>query len=137
MELTLGDIRNKYQMFLNISSKRLPIKLAYFISKNLLKLEYETKIIDDNRIKVAQTYAVTDSNGKPMIDDNNCYVIDESYLSELNKELNEYYKSTTNIDICKVNVSELDKLDNSRYDALTPAELMALDFMLEYKTETN
>ena len=53
------------------------------------------------------------------------------YIESFNKELSEYYKTEIDIDICKVNSSDLDKLDDPKYDALSPSEIMALQFMLE------
>lgn len=135
MELTLGDIRNKYQAFVAISSKRLPIKLSYAISKNLSALEKEANLIDNNRIKLAEAYAEKNPDGTPAIDENKCYVINEVALPSLNKEIAEYYRTVTRIDICKADIKELDKLEDSRYDALSPAEISALDFMLEDATE--
>lgn len=131
MDLTLGEIRDKYKVFVVISSKKLPIKLSYAISKNLSVLEKEANLIDDNRIKLAEAYAEKNPDGTPIIDKNKCYVINEVALPSLNKEIDEYYRTITSIDICKANIKELDKLEESRYDALSPAEISALDFMLE------
>ena len=129
MDLTLGEIRDKYKVFVAISSKKLPIKLSYAISKNLSVLEKEANLIDDNRIKLAEAYAEKNPDGTPIIDENKCYVINEAALPSLNKEIAEYYRTVTSI--CKANIKELDKLEDSRYDALSPAEISALDFMLE------
>lgn len=131
MDLTLGEIRDKYKVFVAISSKKLPIKLSYAISKNLSVLEKEANLIDDNRIKLAEAYAEKNPDGTPIIDENKRYVINEAALPSLNKEIAEYYRTVTSIDICKANIKELDKLEDSRYDALSPAEILALDFMLE------
>lgn len=131
MDLTLGEIRDKYKVFVAISSKKLPIKLSYAISKNLSVLEKEANLIDDNRIKLAEAYAEKNPDGTPIIDENKCYVINKAALPSLNKEIAEYYRTVTSIDICKANIKELDKLEDSRYDALSPAEISALDFMLE------
>lgn len=131
MDLTLDEIRDKYKVFVAISSKKLPIKLSYAISKNLSVLEKEANLIDDNRIKLAEAYAEKNPDGTPIIDKNKCYVINEAALPSLNKEIAEYYRTVTSIDICKANIKELDKLEDSRYDALSPAEISALDFMLE------
>ena len=135
MDLTLGEIRDKYKVFVAISSKKLPIKLSYAISKNLSVLEKEANLIDNNRIKLAEAYAEKNPDGTPIIDKNKCYVIGEAALPSLNKEIAEYYRTVTSIDICKANIKELDKLEESRYDALSPAEISALDFMLEDITE--
>ena len=126
MDLTLGEIRDKYKVFVVISSKKLPIKLSYAISKNLSVLEKEANLIDDNRIKLAEAYAEKNPDGTPIIDKNKCYVINEAALPSLNKEIAEYYRTITSIDICKANIKELDKLEES-----SPAEISALDFMLE------
>ena len=128
MRLTLKEILDKYQAFNKIIAKKLPIKLSYAISKNMTTLEDEAKVIDDNRIKLAQTYAEKNEDESPKVI-NNSYVIDD--IESFNKELSEYYKTETDIDICKVNSSILDKLDDPKYDVLSPSEIMTLQFMLE------
>ena len=128
MRLTLKEISDKYQAFNKIIAKKLPIKLSYAISKNMTTLEDEAKVIDDNRIKLAQTYAEKNEDGSPKVI-NNSYVIDD--IESFNKELSEYYKTETDIDICKVNSSILDKLEDPKYDVLSPSEIMTLQFMLE------
>ena len=128
MRLTLKEISDKYQTISSITSKKLPIKLSYAISKNMTTLEDEAKVIDDNRIKLAQTYAEKNEDGSPKVI-NNSYVIDD--IESFNKELSEYYKTEIDIDICKVNSIILDKLDDPKYDVLSPSEIMTLQFMLE------
>ena len=132
MRLTLKEISDKYQAFNKIIAKKLPIKLSYAISKNMTTLEDEAKVIDDNRIKLAQTYAEKNEDGSPKVI-NNSYVIDD--IESFNKELSEYYKTEIDIDIGTVNSSDLDKLDDPKYDALSPSEIMALQFMLEDKSD--
>ena len=128
MRLTLKEISDKYQAFNKIIAKKLPIKLSYAISKNMTTLENVAKVIDDDRIKLAQTYAEKNEDGSPKVI-NNSYVIDD--IESFNKELSEYYKTEIDIDICKVNSSILDKLDDPKYDVLSPSEIMTLQFMLE------
>ena len=134
MRLTLKEISDKYQTISSITSKKLPIKLSYAISKNMVVLESEAKVIDDNRIKLAQTYAEKNEDGTPKIIDHS-YVISD--LESFNKELNEYYKSETDIEVCKIYSNELDKLDDPRYDVLSPSEIMALQFMFEDKSDNS
>lgn len=111
-----------------IAAKKLPIKLSYAISKNITILVPEAKIIDDNRIKLAQTYADKNEDGTPMIIDNSYHIND---IESFNKELIEYYRTEIDLDICKASISDLDKLDDPKYDALSPSEIMSLQFMLE------
>lgn len=128
MKFTLKELVDKYQVFGDIAAKKLPVKLSYAISKNMMALEKEAKIIDDNRIKLAQTYSEKNEDGTPKVV-NNSYVVSD--IESFNKELNEYYKTDVDVEICKVSSNELDKLDDPRYDVLSPAEITALQFMLD------
>lgn len=128
MKLTLKELTDKYKEFSSIAVKRLPAKLSYAISKNMTMLEKEVKLIDDNRIKLAQTYAEKNEDGTPKIVENSFVISD---IESFNRELMEYYKAETDVEVCKVNPSELDKLDDPRYDALSPAEIKSLQFMFE------
>lgn len=128
MEITLGEIRDKYKIFISICNKKLPIALSFAVAKNFEVLEKEAAIIDDSRIKLAKVYADKNDDGTPK-ENNGSYVITD--VNSFKAEIDSYYQTKIDIDICKANIKELDKLEDPRYDTISPAEILALDFMLE------
>ena len=85
---------------------------------------------------MAENYADKDENGEPKFNDDK-YVISDENAMKFNVELNEYYSTTTEIDIYKISADELNKLEEQRYDALSPSEIGTLMFMLDEESDTN
>lgn len=127
MKMKLSKVIENYKSLSSLEKKKLPIKLSYVISKNLDKLKTETDIIEQNRIKLAESFAKRNEDGSPIIEDNK-YIIENQ--SEFVKELNEYFDTEIDVDICTLTMFDIEKLDEPRYDALTPLEMSALYLML-------
>lgn len=137
MNLTFKDVSELYDNLRNISIKKLPFKISYAISKNMAALESENAIIESNRIKLIEMYADKDESGKAVIN-NGEYHIAEEIQPAFAKEYNEFMDTQTEVlkDVSEINISEFEKLEDSRYDALSPADMTALSFMIsEEKTQ--
>jgi len=135
MKMTLLEVRSRQQNLLALSGKKLPYKLAYGISKNLMKLDPEVKLIEEHRISMLDTYAKKDAEGKP-ITEGASYDLGENEET-FRKEFTEFLETETEVDIHMVPYTSLEKLDEAGFDTLTPAELIALDFMIEQPVELN
>ena len=136
MKRTIAEINTDYALLVSLANKRLPVKLAYAISKNITKLEPEHRTAETERIKLCERYAKKDENGeyiltKSVIDGQQVsgYVIEDQ--EEFARQLAELMAIETEIEPMKVPVSVLDQLDSDRYDPLTPAQIMSLDWMME------
>lgn len=127
MKLTLREITNKYQALKTLIDKKMPARLSYAISRNLVTIEEETKNIDDSRIKIAETYAEKNEDGTCKIIGNH-YVISD--IEAFNAEIENFYNTEIEINICVIDSYEINKLEDPRYDVLTPSEITTLDFML-------
>lgn len=136
IKISFGELRDLYVNLLAVANKKLPIRLSHVISKNMQMISEEVHLIDDCRIKMAENYADKDENGEPKFNDDK-YVISDENAMKFNVELNEYYSTTTEIDIYKISADELNKLDEQRYDALSPSEIGTLMFMLDEESDTN
>ena len=128
MKMTLLEVLNRQRTLSEFVSKKLPYKLAYAISKNLAKLQAEAEIIDKGRIALVEEYAVKDEDGKPVVKDNN-YDLGEN-AATFSAEFNKYMSTETDVDIYTVPESVLGT-DDPRFDVLTVAQIVALDFMIE------
>lgn len=129
MKMKLAEVRVAHANLMALSHKKLPHKLAYAVAKNLMKLESESKLIEERRMEMITTYVVKDEEGNPVIKDAR-YDLGNNE-ENFNKEYTEFMETETEIDIHTISCTELDMLDDSRYDVLTAAEMIALDFMLE------
>lgn len=70
----------------------LPVKVAYYVSKNVKKVVSEIKDFEENRVKLAQKYAKKDKDGVPLIEDNQ-FVMED--MQGFNKE----FVELANIDV--------------------------------------
>lgn len=131
MLLTFGEIVNLNEELHNVVRKRLPFQLAYAISKNVQDISKEADIIGQNRIKLIELYADKDENGNPVIKDGEYHISDENQ-GIFQQEYTEFLHTETEVfkNIEKVDISEFDKLEDSRYDALSAADMTVLSFMI-------
>lgn len=110
-----------------IIDRMLPIKMSYAIAKTAKVLAEEVSVIEQQRIKLLEANAEKNDDGTPKIEGNAYILADQSKFVE---EYTEYLNSESDIKISKFPESEIDKLDDPRYDALSASELAGLEFMI-------
>lgn len=132
MKIKLKEVLHYHQMLKNIETKKLPPKMAYAIGKNMTTLEGEIKHIEKGRVEIIEQYAVKGENGEPIIVDNN-YDLGDNY-TEFAADYAEFLETDTDINIQLVSEDVLEKLEDERYDPLTPLEMASIDFMLKKDT---
>lgn len=130
MKFKLAEIKSRHQSLCMIGNKKLPIKISYAVGKNIMELQKELESIEKARIKLVEQYAEKEEDGT-------CKVVDGHYElgdneQKLNEEFMEFMNSETEITVHTVPEAILETMEDVRYDALTPAELIAIDFMLEH-----
>lgn len=135
MKMKLGEVRGRLEGLLKVADKRFPAKVSYAISKNQKILENEYKDLEEQRIKICESYADKDENGKAVTqekDGNMLYVFSGDAQEQCNKEYADLLGEEIELDIYTVDASELDKCDESeRFDIPTPVDYMAMDFMFK------
>lgn len=125
MKLTNKKILNDAMAIGTISNKELPIKVSYALAKNIAKLDKEIEIYNKERQKLIDKYSVKNADGKTVIDENNQIKIQDKFLDDWNKDIKELQDIEVEIDIHKFKLEELNGYN------MTPAELMAINYMLE------
>lgn len=131
MKMTLNEVLVNYRNLISLAGKKLPVRLSYAVSKNLRLLEKEAELIEKSRTELAEQHAEKDEEGKPATKDGN-YVFGENKEKFL-EEYNEYLETEIELDPHRIPTEEIEKTEDSRYDVLSPAELMGLTFMIEEK----
>lgn len=127
--MTLEEARICYQSLIDVANGHFPSKLTYAIAKNLKKLEEEVKLIENQRVKLAESYAEKDENGNAVIKDGN-FCLGEN-REAFSKEVHDFLQTEIEISLHKCTFDSLTTLDDPRYDVLTSAQMAALDFMME------
>ncbi|WP_238886408.1 hypothetical protein [Clostridium sp. YIM B02551] len=128
MKVRLSNERivNNAAKLKEIAQKQLPIKVSYAIAKNISKIESELKIYNKEREKLIDKYAVKDTEGKILSYENGNVKFKEDCIELWNKDINELLAIENEIEIHQFNFSLLDGYNN-----LSPAELIAIDYMIE------
>ena len=96
---------------------------------NLTILQEEYRLIEESRVNILKNYAEKDEKGNPIIE-NGCYQLGDSQ-SDFNKEYQDYLETDIDIETYQIEESELDKLDDGRYDILTASELLGIEFLFK------
>ena len=112
-----------------LASKRLPVKVAYAISRNLDKMNNIITSYETARKSLLDQYAEKDEEGKAKVKDGN-YVIQEDQKQAFSDEMKELLEVENEIDLHTINMDEVEKCDTDKYDSLTTADLMTLDIMI-------
>lgn len=112
-----------------LASKRLPVKVAYAISRNLDKMNNIITSYETARKTLLDQYAEKDEEGKAKVKDGN-YVIREDQKQAFSDEMKELLEVENEIDLHTINMDEVEKCDTDKYDSLTTADLMTLDIMI-------
>lgn len=127
LKLSNEKIINTINVLGKLNNAQLPIKVAYAISKNINKIESELKVYNTEKEKLIDRYAKKDEEGKLKADEYGNVNIKEEHIEEWNKDVKELLSIENEIDI---HIIQLDNLLNSDYN-ISPAELTAIDFMIE------
>lgn len=128
MKITLRKLVDSANLLGAINHKQgLPRKMSYAIAKNTKKIESELNIYNKERQKLIDKYCIKDEEGKNKIDENNQLRIADEHLEVWSKDLEELLNIEVEINIHKFNIDDFYNCDCD----LTPAELIAIDFMIE------
>ena len=128
MKLTLSNekIVNTINVLGDLNNAKLPVKVAYAITKNINKINSELKAYNEEKAKLIDKYAEKDKEGKLKTDEYGNVTLKEEYIQEWNRDMAELLSIENEIDIHMIH---LDDLLNSNYN-ISPAELAAIDFMI-------
>lgn len=127
MKLKNSDIVRIFTEMPEIRKKQLPIKVSFAINKNMAALESTAKSYDAERTKIVNKYCEKDESGQLRTNGNEYVIADKEAYGE---EIKELLGIENEIRVHTVTLDELEKCDSGKFDALTPAELSLLEFMI-------
>ena len=131
MKMTLAEVNIRNGVLNAVANLKLPYKLTKAVTQNLMEFQTDLKLMEENRIDIIGRYAEKNEAGELIIEGNH-YKLSEESEAKFQTEYNEFLTNTeTEVDVHTVSETVLEQLAESRYDALTPAHRLALDFMIE------
>lgn len=128
MKLNLSNeiIVNTINVLGELNNAKLPVKVAYAITKNINKINSELKAYNEEKAKLIDKYSEKDKEGKLKADEYGNVILKEEHIEDWNRDIKELLSIENEIDIHMI---QLDDLLNSDYN-ISPAELAAIEFMI-------
>ena len=129
MKINLSNERivNTINVLAELNNAKLPVKVAYAITKNINKINTELKAYNEEKAKLIDKYSEKDEEGKLKTDEIGNVTLKEEHIEDWNRDIKELLSIENEIDIHMI---QLDDLLNSDYN-ISPAELAAIEFMVE------
>ena len=128
MKLKNRDIVNFINGCAVLRAKKLPVKIGYAINRNIIILSEAAEAYNSAREKIIKEHAKKDSKGEPIVRDYRYVFEDEQAF---NKDLEELLSIDTEVNLHTISEKDIEKCDDSRYDALTLADLDTLCVMIK------
>ncbi len=110
-----------------LGKKNFPTKVSFAIAKNQKAISDVIEIIEEQRKKICEKYAERDENGIVKVE-NGSYVISD--LQSLNAEYGELMEIETEVEIQKLEESDLERCGEGKYDAVSPDDVRILQLMI-------
>lgn len=133
MKLTLSNERivNTINVLGELNNAKLPVKVAYAITKNINKINSELKAYNKEKAKLIEKYGEKDKEGKLKVDKKGNIPLKKEHIEDYNRDIAELLAIENEMDIHMIN---LDDLLNSNCN-ISPAGLVAIDFMIDFTIE--
>lgn len=130
MQLKLMQAANAHEAIKDLAEKKLPFKLSLLISRNLAALEKEYEFYLEQERKFVLEYLVVDpKTGLIEQSQEGFFRIQDGKSEECAKARKALDDFMIDIEIQKIPISMLESFE------FTPAQLLAIDFMIEEEEE--
>lgn len=124
--VTIINILNK------CGQKKLPQKISYAITKNIINLDADYQCYTKSIQKIIsdyEKYTIKDKDGNDVISDVGLPVVDDEHMADYISEVNELLGIEIDVDIYTIDESLFD-YDDAKYDVLTAREILQLQNIL-------
>ena len=128
--MLIKDVRQTYDAIQGIMNKKLPIRMAFAIQKNAKLFREIVEFADNRQNEIVQKYAKRDESGKYVMTEDGEGVMIEDQESFID-EMDELAKTDMPLEFLKIAMSDVERCDEDRFDSLSPADLGAIDEMIE------
>lgn len=134
MKMTNLTMVNVMNILDSYSNKRLPQRISFAITKNLLKIrkEYEAYEIELKKIfDEYSSYFILDENGNQVVNNYGVPMVSEDKKEEYTHKINELLNMEIGMDFYQIDLECFDYDDrNGIYDSLSVSEIATLQSMI-------
>lgn len=129
MKVTNFVLVNMMNTLQGYSSKKLPQKIGYAITRNLMNISKEYEVYDTQLKKIFEAYSdhiVKDKDGNVQTNPNGIPVVDAPVSGEFNEQITELLNIEIEVELYHVDQSAFDYEDRDAYDAMSAQDIMFL-----------
>ena len=121
MTIKLGQLNSIIEGLNQLMVEKLPIKIAYSISKVAKKIQAEAKLYEENRIVLIERYCDKNEEGKPIIEDNHYLINDKAFA----REFTELSEMIIDIEFKTISINALEGI------TISPMTMYVLEMFIE------
>ena len=132
MKIKNGTLINMINVLNTCGKKKLPQKISYAITKNIINLSGNYECYSKSIQKIVSDYGdyiLKDDDGKQMVNNVGLPMVDDSHMADYISEINELLGIEIDVNLYTIDDSVFD-YDDSKYDVLTAQEILQLQTIL-------
>lgn len=128
--LVMVNLMNTLQAY---SAKKLPQKISFAITRNLMKISKEYEAYDTQLKKLFETYSdhiIKDKDGNNKTNANGIPIVDDSVKAEFNEQIKDLLNIEIDLDMYLVDPEIFNYDDKGIYDAMSAQDIIVLQSVL-------
>lgn len=128
--LVMVNLMNTLQAY---SAKKLPQKISFAITRNLIKISKEYEIYDTQLKKLFETYSdhiIKDKDGNDKTNTNGIPIVDDSVKTEFNEQIKDLLNIEIDLNMYLVDPEIFNYDDKGIYDAMSAQDIIVLQSVL-------
>lgn len=133
MKTTNFVLVNMMNTLQNYSERKLPQKISYAITRNMMIISKECEVYDTQLKKIFEEYSehmVKDENEELKLSESNLPIVDEDVKDEYNEQITDLLNIEVDIDMYYINSELFNYDDKGIYDAMSAHDIMILQSIL-------
>lgn len=133
MKITNFTMINMINILQSYSDKKLPQKISFAITRNLMKVTKEYGVYDTQLKKLFESYSdhmVKNDDGNMQTYDSGIPIVDDSIKAEFDEQISELLNIEIEVDMYYINPDVFDYDDKGIYDAMSAQDIMVLQSIL-------
>lgn len=133
MKMTNFTLVNMMNVLQSYSDKKLPQKISFAITRNLMKISKEYGVYDAQLKKLFESYSdhmIKDDDGNMQTYDSGIPIVDDSIKAEFDEQISELLNIEIEVDMYYIDPDVFDYDDKGIYDAMSAQDIMVLQSIL-------
>lgn len=133
MKIKNVDLVRIFHVLEEYSNKKLPQRISFAITKNIINLENDIQCYSKSLNKIFEKYAdytIKDDNGNITYNEQGIPLVDEDHISDYGNEIGELLDIEIDVDLYTVDISIFDYDEGNRYDSLSAVDIIKLQDIL-------